>query len=110
MNRITFGFILWIACAVFFVIYGILAFFAKKPFGFWANGKNPVRIADVSGYNNALGKLWIAYGVCLGLLGIPVMTSESRTLIVITVIATAVLTIGMVVVYVIRIEEKYKVK
>lgn len=42
----------------------------------WANMKAfPVR--DIKGYNHAMGKLFIFYGVTFGVLGIPLLSAQN---------------------------------
>lgn len=103
--------LLWSACSLIILIYGIFAFFSKKAYGFWANGKDPVEVIDVKSYNHALGRLFIVYAVLLELLGIPLLTPERKLLIaLVTGLGTGIVTIAMVTWYVIKIEQKYAKK
>lgn len=102
------AFILWILIGAGFVIWGIAVLFAKKekPFGFWANAEVfPVK--DVRAYNKALGKLFIVFGIIFMLLGIPFWEGNSAGM-VFTILGTMFLSIFMMVIYVTRIERKYR--
>ena len=105
------GFVLWIIISFFFIIWGIVTYFAKsaKPFGFWANGK-VAEMKDVKGYNRALGKLWCVYGILLALLGIPLLGGQNNSGVMISILGTMFISIGAMVIYVVGIEAKYRKK
>lgn len=86
-------------------------FYAKsaKPFGFWANAE-VAQMRDVKGYNRALGKLWCVFGVLLILVGVPILLGEKSAGIIITILGTMLLSIGVMIVYVVVIEPKYRKK
>lgn len=86
-------------------------FFAKsaKPFGFWANAE-VAQMRDVKGYNRALGKLWCVFGVLLILIGLPILLGEKSAGVIITILGTMLLSIGVMIVYVVVIEPKYRKK
>lgn len=105
------AFLIWAAVGVAFIVLGIYDFFSKKPvaFGFWANAEVfPVK--DVRGYNRALGKLFIVFGVLFVLLGLPMLAGENSPWIVISILGVLAETIGTMVVYVTVIEKKYRMK
>lgn len=105
------AFICWAIVGLFFVIWGICMFYAKsaKPFGFWANAE-VAQMRDVKGYNRALGKLWCVFGVLLILVGVPILLGEKSAGIIITILGTMLLSIGVMIVYVVVIEPKYRKK
>lgn len=85
-------------------IYGML--YAKKPLHFWSNS-DMFEVKDIKGYNRAVGKLFIAYGVILMLLFLPILC-WSEIGVIITIIGTAFEDIGVMVVYSLVIEHKYR--
>ncbi len=103
------GFILWTLVSLMFVVLGIVAFFAKKPMGFFANA-DMFEVTDVKGYNRAVGILWCVYGIIMILLGLPLLAGQNSPFILLTVVGIMVETIGMVIVYVLVIEKKYRKK
>lgn len=105
------GFVIWAAVGVVFFGYGIFVYCSKKekPFGFWANAKQfPVK--DVKGYNHALGKLFMAFGIVFALLGLPLLKGQNSAWFIISVLGCMAETIMMMVIYVTIIEKKYKAK
>ena len=105
------AFILWTILSVFFVVWGIVTYFAKsaKPFGFWANAE-VAEMKDVKAYNRALGKLWCVYGILLALLGIPLLGGQNSAGVIFSILGTMLISIGAMVVYVVVIEPKYRKK
>ncbi|MBQ7919349.1 MAG: hypothetical protein IJ324_05365 [Lachnospiraceae bacterium] len=103
------AFILWTILSVFFVVWGIVTYFAKsaKPFGFWANAE-VAEMKDVKAYNRALGKLWCVYGILLALLGIPLLGGQNSAGGIFSILGTMLISIGAMVVYVVVIEAKYR--
>ena len=80
-----------------------------KQVGFWANIEIP-EIEDVRGFNKAVGKLFITYGVVFILIGIPLIPSifyKYKLLIFIPIIGTIFETIWIMVYFVMKIEKKY---
>ena len=109
MKESMMAFILWILIGAGFIIGGIVALFAKKakPFGFWANAEVfPVK--DVRAYNKALGKLFIVFGIIFMLLGIPFLKGQNSGGMVFSILGTMFLSIFTMVIYVTRIERKYR--
>lgn len=105
------AFLIWAVVGAAFVVLGIHAFLSKKPaaFGFWANAEVfPVK--DVRGYNRALGKLFIVFGVLFVLLGLPMLAGQNSPWIVISILGAAAEAIGAMAVYVTVIEKKYREK
>ena len=105
------AFVIWIICSLLFVVIGIYVMKNKKakPFGFWANAKAP-EVTDVEGYNKALGKLWIIFGVGFAIDGIPFLIEKHPALVIVSMIGAMFLCIGVMVYYTIAIEAKYKKK
>lgn len=63
---------------------------------------------DVKAYNKALGKLWIVFGMIFALLGMPFLAGQNSGYVVATILGTMVLAIFTMVVYVTKIESKYR--
>ena len=105
------GFLIWSLVSLMFIIMGILCFCSKneKPFAFWANVE-VFKVNNIKAYNRALGKLWLAFGIALELLGIPLLSGQNSPLVIVSVIGTAFLCIILMVVYITVIEPKYRIK
>lgn len=105
------GFLIWELMGCGFTGWGIYTVRSKasRPFGFWANAKM-FAVRDIKAYNRALGKLWIAYGAVLCLLGIPLLAGQNCGGAVISIIGTMLASIAAMAVYVIGIEAKYRKK
>lgn len=105
------AFAVWIAVGMIFFAYGIFVYCSKKekPFGFWANAEQfPVN--DVKGYNHALGKLFLGFGIVFALLGLPMLDGQDSAWIIISILGCMAETIMAMVIYVTVIEKKYKKK
>lgn len=105
------AFIIWCIGACAFIGMGIYSFFSKKPrpMGFWANAEM-FEVTDVKKYNAAMGKLFIAFGVGLMVLGLPLLDGQNSALIIFSILGVMAETIAAMVVYTTVIEKKYKVK
>ena len=110
MEKMT-AFIIWALCGVFFIGMGIYDWNAKnkRPFGFWANAET-FPVEDVESYNKALGKLWCVFGIIFILLGLPMLAGEGSPIMLISMLGVAFESIGAMVVYVTKIEKKYRKK
>lgn len=75
--------------------------------GFWANIK-PISINDIAGYNRAVGKLFVIYGVILIALGLPLLSGQNSPFILLSVLGVMIETIVIMAVYSLCIERKYK--
>ena len=103
------AFILWMLCSCLLIGIGISCFLSKKPVGFWANAKAfPVK--DQKGYNRACGKLWISYGLICILCGFPLLHGQNTPLVLFSVLGMVLATLGMMLIYVLVIEKKYREK
>ncbi|MDO5410523.1 MAG: hypothetical protein Q4F21_08730 [Lachnospiraceae bacterium] len=108
MDRMELAFLIWMLVGLFFVGNGVSCFFCKTEVGFWANVKTP-KMDDVKGYNHAVGKMFIIYGIIMMFLGTPLLVSEQNSpLFLISVVGIMLETIVMMAVYIIKIEGKYK--
>lgn len=109
MKEGTLAFIIWCIIGILFILLGICALVSKKEtaFGFWANAKT-VPVEDVKGYNRAIGKLWMAFGVIFVILGIPLLEGENSPFIIVTILGTMLEVIGVMGVYILGIEKKYR--
>lgn len=110
MTGYIMAFIIWMLVGAVFVGMGIYEFFSKKetPFGFWANARTP-QIADVKGYNRALGKLWIVFGVVFMLFGIPLLSGQNSPAVLFSVLGIMLAVIAVMAGYTV-IEAKYRKK
>ncbi len=103
------GFMIWVVVGCLIIGMGISAFFRKKVVGFWANVEvEPMN--DVKKYNCAMGKLLIAYGVILILLGLPMLSGQNSPFIILSVLGIMVETIAAMAIYNLIIVRKYKKK
>ena len=103
------GFVIWVICGLLFVGIGIYDYRSKKQVGFWANFDVP-EVEDVIGFNKAVGKLFITYGVVFILIGIPLIPSifyKNMLLVFIPIIGTVFETIWLMVYFVMKIEKEY---
>lgn len=97
-------------CGLVFFGFGVAAFRAEKPVGFWANAKVP-DIESVKAYNKAVGRLWCVAAVIFIILGFPFLIAEQNSpLIFISVAGVMVEMIVVMVVYSLKIEGKYRKK
>ena len=103
------GFVIWVICGLLFVGIGIYDYMSKKQVGFWANFDVP-EVEDVIGFNKAVGRLFITYGVVFILIGIPLIPSifyKNILLVFIPIIGTVFETIWLMVYFVMKIEKDY---
>lgn len=103
------GFVIWLICGLLFVGIGIYDYMSKKQVGFWANFDVP-EVEDVIGFNKAVGRLFITYGVVFILIGIPLIPSifyKNMLLVFIPIIGTIFETIWLMVYFVMKIEKDY---
>lgn len=107
-------FIIWLLIGMFFIWEGIYCIRSKKDvaIGFWTNGKKPlIEEKNIKAYNKALGKLWCVYGVLFILLGIPVALCEQNSpFIIFSLVGVILEVIALIVIYIKKIEGKYKNK
>ncbi len=105
------AFVIWFIISLFFIAWGIYVKRSKnpKPFGFWANAEQ-FEVNDVKAYNRALGTLFSVYGLLLALLGIPLLRGQNTAGPIVTILGTMLISIGVMVVYVVVIESKYRKK
>ena len=106
MSGSILGFILWAVFGCFVIGIGISAFFQKKAVGFWANVK-PFPVSDVKGYNHAVGKLLIAYGIVFLVLGIPLLAGQNSPYILLSILGVMIETIVLMAVYQVSVTAKY---
>ena len=101
------GFVIWAIGGVIIIGLGISAYFSRKVVGFWANIK-PISINDIAGYNRAVGKLFVIYGVILIALGLPLLSGQNSPFILLSVLGVMIETIVIMALYSLCIERKYK--
>ena len=105
------AFILWEIIGLAFMALGIYCFVSKKEvaFGFWANADTfPVK--DIKRYNKAVGKLWCAFAIIFCCLGISLLSGQNSAYSLIAILGTVAASIGMMIIYVVVIENKYREK
>ena len=101
------GFVIWAIGGVIIIGLGISAYFFKK--SGWLLGKHkPISINDIAGYNRAVGKLFVIYGVILIALGLPLLSGQNSPFILLSVLGVMIETIVIMAVYSLCIERKYK--
>ena len=103
------AFIIWCLVAAGFAELGVFCFFSKKPVGFWANAEL-FPVSDVRGYNRACGRLWIGFGLVFALLGTPLLAGQNDALILLSVVGAMGSILGLILIYVLVIEKKYRQK
>ena len=107
MTENVIGFVIWAIVGVIIISLGIKSYFSKKVVGFWANIK-PLSVNDIAGYNRAVGKLFIIYGVILIVLGLPLLSGQNSPFILLSVVGVMIETIVIMALYSLCIERKYK--
>ena len=103
------GFIIWTIVGCFIIGIGISAFFSRKAVGFWTNIKVEP-IDDIKKYNDAVGKLFITYGVIFCILGIPLLSRQNSAFILLSVLGIMLETIVTMAIYNLVIAKKYRIK
>ncbi len=103
---LIYSFIIWSLGAVFFLVLGIYALFARNPVHFW-NIRQEIRVQDTKKYNLAMAKLWIVFAVLFELTGLPFLTDSEASYLIIPVLGSMFLSIGAMIVYT-RIEKKHR--
>lgn len=98
---------IWAAVCMLFFILAVRTYRSKKPVYFWANDSAPLDVSDVSAWNHAMARLFFTYGVLLLICGLPLLT-ESKVMLIFTMLGTVFSTIGMMIVYTMTIEPKYR--
>ena len=106
LGNIT-GFILWLLVGGAFIGLGFYARSSKKTMGFWANAK-VFAVTDVAKYNNAVGKLFIVFGIVFIILGLPLLLQKVTILIFVPAIGVMIESIVAMIVYTVVIEKKYR--
>ena len=101
------AFIIWAIVGLVFVGLGVLAFFSKKPMGFWANAEM-FQVSDTRRYNRTMGIMWCIFGVVFALLGLPLLAGENSPYIMLSVVGVMLEVIVFMVIYVLVIEKKYR--
>lgn len=103
------AFIICCLIGIGFIGLGIYSCFSKREtsFGFWANTA-PLSVTDVKAYNKALGKLWCIYGIIFIILCLPLFAGQNSPYALISILGICFETIAVMVVYVLKIEKKYK--
>ncbi len=101
------AFIIWAIIGLIFVGLGVLAFFSKKPMGFWANAEM-FQVSDTKRYNHTMGIMWCIFGLVFILLGLPLLAGENSPYIMLSVVGVMLEVIVFMVIYVLVIEKKYR--
>lgn len=101
------AFIIWAIIGLIFVGLGVLAFFSKKPMGFWANAEM-FQVSDTKRYNRTMGIMWCIFGVVFDLLGLPLLAGENSPYIMLSVVGVMLEVIAFMVIYILVIEKKYR--
>ncbi len=101
------GFVIWTIVGVIIIGLGIKAYLSRKMVSFWANIK-PISVNDITGYNRAVGRLFVIYGVILIALGLPLFSGQNSPFILLSVLGVMIETIVIMAIYSLCIERKYK--
>ena len=101
------AFVVWAIIGLIFVGLGVVAFFSKKPMGFWANAEM-FQVSDTKRYNRTMGIMWCIFGVVFALLGLPLLAGENSPYIMLSVVGVMLEVIAFMVIYVLVIEKKYR--
>lgn len=103
------AFLTWAAVGLCFFGLGLYQICGhhKKAFHFWANVK-PFPVSDIKAYNRAVGNLWCGYGLFFILLGLPLLSGQTAAVLLLSILGTVFSALGLMLVYVLRIEPKYK--
>lgn len=101
------AFVIWAIIGLIFVGLGVVAFFSKKPMGFWANAEM-FQVSDTKRYNRTMGIMWCIFGVVFALLGLPLLAGENSPYIMLSVVGVMLEVIAFMVIYVLVIEKKYR--
>lgn len=100
------AFCIWCLCGIFFIGIGLFCRQSKTPMGFWANDKAP-KVKDIKGYNRALGKCWITYGIIFILIGFPILFSQDSLWILVPVLGTLFDTLALILAYTMIVTPRY---
>ncbi len=106
MTENIIGFVIWAIVGVIIISLGIISYFSRKLVGFWANIK-PISVNNITGYNRAVGKLFVIYGIILIALGLPLL-GQNSTFILLSILGVILETIVIMAIYSLYIERKYK--
>ena len=101
------AFVIWAIIGLIFVGLGVVAFFSKKPMGFWANAEM-FQVSDTKRYNRTMGIMRCIFGVVFALLGLPLLAGENSPYIMLSVVGVMLEVIAFMVIYVLVIEKKYR--
>lgn len=101
------GFVIWVIVGVVIIGLGVRACLSKKVAGFWANIRS-ISVNDITGYNRAVGKLFVIYGVIFIALGLPLISGQNSSFILLSVLGAMIETIVIMAIYSLCIERKYK--
>lgn len=101
------GFVIWAIVGVIIIGLGVRACLSKKVAGFWANIR-PISVNDITGYNRAVGMLFVIYGVIFIALGLPLISGQNSPFILLSVLGVMMETIVIMAIYSLCIEKKYK--
>lgn len=106
---VSMAFFIWSVVGAAFMILGIYVYFSQKgkAFGFWTNAKM-FEVHNVKGYNHALGKLYVMFGLVFIFLGLPLRAGQNSPYVVITILGCMLEAIMAMVIYVVVIEKKYR--
>ena len=101
------AFIIWSAGAVTLLCIGVSCAKSDKAAGFFTFGEPPV-IEDIKSYNKAVAKLWAVFAVIFEIIGIPFLYLKQNSPLVIPVIFAVLLWVILLIVFYLKIENKYR--
>ena len=93
------GFIIWSSVALLISAFGICAWRAKKPAGFYTGSESP-KVKNVTRYNHAVAVLWFSYAALFELSGIPFLYQEQNSpAFILTMLVVVFITIALMIAY-----------
>ena len=101
------AFCIWELIGCGMIVFGVICRRLRRPVGFWANAPAP-KVADVRGYNRAVGTLWVIFGVLFALLGAGFAGGEGSPWVLLTVLGSFFWMIALLLSYQLAIAPKYK--
>jgi hypothetical protein len=103
------AFIIWTAVSLSFLVIAYITSRKETPAGFFSNEKEPPKVKDIRGYNQALSRLWIGFAILFELLGLPFLFfRQNSPAFLIPGLGVPFLCIGLIILY-LNILSKYQI-
>lgn len=102
-------FVIHFIIGLFFIFMGIQSKKKKEPVKLWANISNAnFKVTDISAYNQAVGKMWIIFGINMILLGLIMFLDIKGVPFLIYMLGVLANILGLMIYYTLVIEKKYR--